>query len=122
MNFVFLLMLLGLLVHEVDAYFKREWRLLYVLRSMKEDVARPAFVYLHIPLVAAIVWSAYLAPYTIVDSTRVGLSIFAIVHAILHLRLRKHPLYEFEGRSHWIIGSTAALGTVYLLLAAFGPG
>lgn len=50
--------LLGfLLAHELDAVACSEWRLLYVLRGRPEATARTAFIALHVPSIAGLIWT-----------------------------------------------------------------
>ncbi|MEM7488946.1 MAG: DUF6713 family protein, partial [Pseudomonadota bacterium] len=92
----YLLCATSLLVHEVDAVRCREWRLLYVLRTMDEDRARKAFILLHWPLSLLI-----LAPFVLRGAgaawLATGIAVFAVVHLVLHLRLKDDPANEFSG-------------------------
>jgi uncharacterized protein len=104
------------LAHELDAVACREWRLLYVLRGMPEAKARAWFIALHIPLVAALTWSSASA-HPAAEAVRLGLALFAIVHAALHYRLRRAPAYEFHSPlSIGLIAGAAIVGAVYAAL------
>ena len=105
-----------LLAHELDAVACREWRLLYLFRAMPEAKARPWFIALHVPLVAALTWSAA-STHPGAEAMRLGLALFAIVHAALHYRLRRAPAYEFQAPlSVGLIAGAAIAGAAYSAL------
>lgn len=110
-----------LLAHELDAVRAREWRLLFVLRRMPEERAREAFVLIHVPIVAALIWLlANPAPGLRLPS-QIAFDLFLVVHAVLHRRLERHPLYDFHGRvSKGLIFGAAAVGALHLLLLVAG--
>lgn len=115
--FLFYLAFSSLITHELDAVHKHEWRLLFILRGMPDESARRAFVLIHIPLFAVLLW---LAAHTNADvrfRTMLGLDMFMVVHAGLHWRLSGHPKYEFNtGYSRLIIYGTAVLAAAHFLL------
>ena len=118
-DFVFCLVFAGLLAHELDAVKRREWRLLFVLRRMPEDAARRAFVLLHVPLLAALLWLVSHPDASVRLAAFVALDVFAVVHAGLHHRLSRHASYEFRsGVSRALIGGPALLALVHLGLVA----
>lgn len=108
------LLLLGFLAaHELDAVACREWRLLYVLRAMPEASARSAFIALHVPLFAALAWTAASA-HAAAPAARLGVALFAVVHAALHYRLRRAPEYAFHSPlSIALIMGAALCGAAY---------
>lgn len=108
---------LGLLfTHELDAIVQAEWRLLYVLRSMPDEVAMPIFIGLHVPLFVLITWLTHHPEQKVRSLSRNLLAAFLVIHAGLHLRLSDHPLYSFDGPlSIMLIYGGALCGTVYLL-------
>lgn len=116
-NFLFYLAFATLLTHELDAVHKHEWRLLFVLRVMPDASARRAFVLIHVPLFAVLLW---LIAHPAQDTrfwTMVGLDVFMMVHAGLHWRLSGHPKYEFNtSHSRLIIYGAAALAVAHFLL------
>lgn len=115
--FLFYLAFSSLITHELDAVHKHEWRLLFVLRGMPDESARRAFVFIHIPLFALLLWLAAHSDASVRFWTTLGLDVFMVVHAGLHRRLSGHPKYEFNtGYSRLIIYGTAALAAAHLLL------
>ena len=116
-DFLFYLAFSGLVAHELDAVHKHEWRLLFVLRTMPDRSARRAFVLIHVPLFAVLLWLAAHSDVGIRYWTLLGLDVFMIVHAGLHWRLSGHPKYEFETpSSRLLIYGTAALAAAHLLV------
>ena len=115
-DLVFYLAVAGLIAHELDAVHKREWRLLFVLRSMPEAQARTAFVLAHVPLLAALLWLVS-RDGPIALWTTAAVDVFMIVHAGLHLRLRDRQEYDFRSvPSRALIHGTAAVAVVHLVL------
>lgn len=55
-DLLFYLAFAGLVTHELDAVHKHEWRLLFILRAISDGSARRAFILLHLPLFAALLW------------------------------------------------------------------
>ena len=98
--------------HELDAVKRHEWRVLPLLRSLPERAAEQAFIWMHVPLFAVLLWGGDGNPS---NPTRIGLATFAIVHVGLHFLFRKHPAYEFSNLSSWgLILLTGLFGALYL--------
>jgi len=118
-NLWFLLGLGFIASHELDAVTQQEWRLLYVLRSLPEAVAAKAFVALHVPLLALLVWLTHHPMPRLRDGSRMVLMMFLIVHVGLHLRLSDHVLYSFHSPlSQLLIFGAGLCGVLYLWAAA----
>jgi len=100
-----------LFVHELDAIRQREWRFCFTPLTVSDEVAYRIFTALHALLFVVVLWD--------VESVvlRVLLDSFAIVHGLLHLGLRDHPLIEFDSwfSRFWILGG-APLGALHLSL------
>ena len=115
-----LLFLVGfgfLATHELDAVTQSEWRLLYVLRALPEPLARDAFVALHVPLFALLLWLCHHPRAALRGFSRIALAAFLVIHVGLHLRLQAHPLYHFHGAlSQALIFGAGLCGLLYLLL------
>ncbi len=121
-DFLFYLAFSGLITHELDAVHKHEWRLLFVLRGMADEPARRAFVLLHVPLFAVLLWLAAHPDPGVRYWTVLGLDVFMVVHAGLHWRLSGHPKYEFNtAHSRSIIYGTAAVAAAHLLVLLLAP-
>jgi hypothetical protein len=116
-NVLFSLAFSGLLAHELDAMDKHEWRLLFVLRSMPDVPAQRAFVLLHVPLIALLLW-LITHPNRYVQTQVIRLlNVFMVIHAGLHWRLSHHPKYEFHAwYSRLLIDGTAAIALAHLVL------
>jgi hypothetical protein len=116
------LMLALLFTHELDAMTQSEWLLLYVLRDLVEPEARWWFVAIHVPLFWALIALTHHAQAKLQSASRMGLAVFCMVHALLHLRLRNEPLSTFTTPLSWsLILGAALLGAVYLALVAYKP-
>lgn len=108
---LFLTVVSFLLVHELDAIRRREWRFFFASLPISDEAACRVFTAFHAPLFVVVLWSLD-APVV-----QIGLDAFAVVHGLLHLALRDHPLLDFEGwfSRVWIFGG-ALLGGLHLAL------
>jgi uncharacterized membrane protein YedE/YeeE len=77
--------------HELDAMTHHEWRLLPGLSLLPDGAGRAAFVALHVPIVAALIW------FGIGGGRRFHMLFggFCAIHAVVHWALSAHPLYTF---------------------------
>lgn len=105
---VYAALLAAFLAHDLHAARRREWRILPVLRALPDRVGAEVFVWGHVPLVIAVLLASMNGGF------RLGLAGFAVVHAGLHWRLRRHPENAFGNASSWaLILPVAALGAAY---------
>ncbi|MEM9087593.1 MAG: DUF6713 family protein [Cyanobacteria bacterium P01_F01_bin.53] len=115
-NLTFHLGLSMLIAHELDAVLQAEWRLLFILRRMPEDTAATAFILLHVPLVAGLLWITNHASEYLRNNSRLAMATFFIIHAGLHKRLEHHVNYSFTSTpSVFLIYGTGVLSIGYLL-------
>ncbi|MEM8784770.1 MAG: DUF6713 family protein [Pseudomonadota bacterium] len=113
----FILGLTFLLLHEMDAVRCREWRILPVTAFLSDRTGFVVFMALHIPLYF-FGFLALTGAYGtgVAETTAFWLSIFFIVHLVLHMLLLRHPENEFVSFSSWIwIVGMAIFGGLYLL-------
>ncbi|QPH53361.1 DUF6713 family protein [Pontivivens ytuae] len=100
--------------HELDAMRRHEWRILPLLRDLPEARGEAVFVWLHVPLFAALLWLALQGAATVGAA---ALSTFAVIHVGLHWLFRTHPANEFDNLTSWIlIGGAGLFGLVHLAL------
>ena len=120
-NIVFYAAVSSLLLHEMDAVDKKEWRLLFVLRRLPDRGALRWFILLHLPLFIALLVLVAAADTTPIRWTQAGVDGFLVVHAGLHERLTGRGDLAFANPfSRWIIWSAAGLGLLHLALLVFG--
>lgn len=118
-DFLFYLAFSSLVAHELDAVHKHEWRLLFVLRTMPDESARRAFILIHVPLFAVLLWLAAYPGAEVRYWTMLGLDVFMVVHAGLHWQLSSHTKYEFNTpHSRLMIYGAAALAAAHLLVSS----
>ena len=88
-----------LFVHELDAIRQREWRFFFAPMGIGDETAYRLFASLHAPLFVL------LLVYAESPVFQLGVDSFAIVHGLLHLGLRNHPLVEFDSwfSRFWIV-------------------
>ena len=110
-----------LLVHELDAMTQSEWRLLFILRSFPDLLARSLFVALHVPIVAVLLWLTQHPSVSVQRWTRIGLALFMVVHAGLHWNMRNHALNTFTSPlSLSLIYGAGLIGSIYIILVILG--
>ena len=115
-QWVFFLGLGALFTHELDAVANHEWRVLPLVRYLPEADGMVFFIIMHVPLFAIV--TALVAspnPKTQVRS-RLGVSLFLIVHGVLHALFANHPNYEFSSAlSNMLIFGGSILGGIHVL-------
>ena len=108
-DFLFLLNISFITMHELDAIYQKEWRVFFGWTPLSDEAGYQLFTALHVPLLLLILWN--------VQSTsfQMGFDLFLIIHAGLHWGLRHHPKATFNNwfSRFWIFGG-AILGSVHL--------
>ena len=117
-TFLYYLGLSAFCTHELDAVRHAEWRLLYVLRDLPDEVAYTVFVAFHLPLFYLFFWLSHHPSPRLRNGFRLGVAAFLVVHGLLHWRLSDAPVYDFAGAlSNGLILLAAASGAAYLALS-----
>lgn len=115
-NLLFYLGFATLIAHELDAMTQAEWRILFVLNRLPDAIAETAFVLVHIPLVAGLLWLTNNEAPAVRRWSRLAVALFLTIHAGLHKRLEHSSLYTFDSAlSRGLIYGGGALGLLYLL-------
>lgn len=110
-----------LFTHELDAIQKHEWRVLPLTSWLPEEYGFMVFLFFHIPLFAVLIALAASDNEKIRLNSRLGICIFLVIHALLHILFMGSKLYEFVTlSSNILIFGGALLGTIYLLLEYAG--
>lgn len=108
--FSFDVAIIFLLLHQLDAVRKREWRMIPFLRRLSDETGYRVFLALHIPLFALLMWIAFF-PGTEGLQLRMLLTGFCVVHGLLHVLYRNHPENRFDNPlSRILIGGAALFG------------
>ena len=94
-----------IITHELDAIAQSEWKLLFILKNLPEQIAPSVFVVIHVPLIAALLWLTNNESEVIKNWSRIALATFLIIHSGLHKLLENSPNYTFN--------STLSLGLIY---------
>ncbi len=106
-----------ILVHEMDAVRRREWRIFPGLSLLNDQWGLQVFMYAHVPLFFWFFWGILGQPDS--ESFIWGFDLFYIVHMGLHLLLLMHPKNEFKDTLSWIIISGAAISGALDIWLAF---
>ncbi|MBD2111962.1 MULTISPECIES: DUF6713 family protein [Cyanophyceae] len=115
-NLLFYLGFATLMAHELDAMTQAEWRLLFILNRLPDAIAEVAFVLVHIPLVAGLLWLTNHEAPAVRRWSRIAVALFLVIHAGLHKRLEHSALYTFDSElSRGLIYGGGVLGLLYLL-------
>ncbi len=115
----FNLMLACFVAHELDAVDKREWRLIFILRTMADNHAGALFTLLHIPLAFVTLSLVFSASPDVAYYSRLLLDVFAMIHLYLHWRLRNHPENRFVWPGSYVpIASAGILGGIHACYTA----
>ncbi|MEO1433537.1 MAG: DUF6713 family protein [Cyanobacteria bacterium J06633_8] len=116
-NLIFYLGLATIITHELDAMTQSEWKLLFILRSLPEEIASSIFVILHIPLIAGLLWLTNNELQAVKNWSRILLAAFLVIHSGLHKLLENHPDYTFNSwLSLGLIYGGGLIGFVYLIM------
>lgn len=106
-----------LFTHELDAMRNSEWLVLPLVNWLPPKLAELTFVLVHIPLFAILVALISSPNDNVRTKTKVGLSVFLIIHGILHAAFMGHDNYEFNSwLSNVLIFGGSFCGLSYLLL------
>ncbi len=115
--FVFSASMALLLAHEVEAAYRKEWKLLPVLRSMQESHAAMVFTLLHIPLFLLLLLALSRFESRRSAAIRGAFAVFAVMHVGLHAFWPRSELYNFDNPiSTGLIYGAGICGGAYLLL------
>ena len=116
-DLVFFTGVAALLLHEMDAIDKKEWRLLFVLRRLPDEGAMRWFIVLHLPLFIALLALVAAGPSAVARWVEAGVDGFLVVHAGLHERLAAGGERAFAGWfSRSLIWSAAGFGLLHLVV------
>lgn len=116
-NIIFNLGFATLITHELDAMTQSEWKLLFVLKNISEQIAPSVFVVIHVPLIAALLWLTNNESQFIKNWSRITVSVFLIIHSGLHKLLENSPNYTFNSTlSLGLIYGAGLFGLIYLIL------
>ena len=115
-NLLFYLGFATLITHELDAMTQSEWKLLFILKNLPEQIAPSAFVILHVPLIAVLLWLTNNESKVVKNWSRIALAGFLVIHSGLHKLLENHSDYTFNSwLSLGLIYGGGLLGLLYLI-------
>ncbi len=106
----------SLIAHELDSIPNHEWRVLPLIRALPDDIGRQLFIAAHVPIFAILIGMLASENPKIRKSSRIGISVFLVIHVLLHFLFKSHPDYEFSSLvSNLFIISAGIFGAVYLI-------
>ncbi len=104
--------------HELDALDRHEWRVMPLLNTLSDDLARRVFLWAHVPLMVLSLVVVKVGPGSIGAGILAG---FCILHVGLHRVFRNHPAYEFQGlESRALILGAGLFGALYWIAQLAG--
>lgn len=113
---VFYLAFGALVTHELDAVANHEWRVLPLTSWLPENAGYQLFLLAHIPLAAGLTALAASRQVRVRRWSRIGISLFLVLHAGLHSLFGGSPVYEFSSpTSAALIYGGAFLALIHLL-------
>jgi hypothetical protein len=116
-SMIFYLGMGTLFTHELDAMANHEWRVIPLLNWLPDSYGMNVFLLLHIPLFAILVSLVASSNPTLRFRSRLGISLFLVIHALLHLLFIGSIGYEFVSAwSNSLIFGGALLGFLYLVI------
>ena len=116
-NIIFYLGMGTLFTHELDAMTNHEWRVLPLTSWMPDEYGALTFLLLHIPIFAVLIALVASRNEKIRFRSKIGISVFLIVHALFHILCSGNVNYEFVTiTSNILIFGGAALGLVYSIM------
>ena len=108
----------ALFTHEIDAIPNHEWRGMPLLGTLRDESGMLVFIAAHVLLFAVLIALVASKDERIRRFSRLGISAFIVVHALLHVLSAGAPTYEFSSRlSRLLIFGGAGLGGLYLILS-----
>ena len=120
---IFFLGMATLVTHELDAVANHEWRVLPLTGWLPDHIGYTAFTFLHIPLFAVLIALLTSKQTKVRHHTKIGICLFLIIHALLHVAYMGSLHYEFSQiSSNILIFGGAALGALFLIFEALGVG
>jgi len=109
-----------LLMHEMDAIDKEEWRLMFVLRKLPREGALRWFITLHLPLFVGLLFLVAAGPSSTTRWIEGGVDVFLIAHAALHENLSRTGDRAFANNfSRTLILLAAAFAAAHLAYVQF---
>jgi len=110
MNYFFFIVGLTLLIiHEMDAVMRQEWRMFGFLSRLPNEKAYLIFSSLHIPIFILIFLALFSSDVYVRTLVILGLDVFYIFHFVLHIAFRKHWNNKFTSAFSWLIIATMFL-------------
>jgi hypothetical protein len=115
----FYLGLAFILTHEMDAIKQKEWIIFPILSLLKNEIGYLIFTFIHVPLYFLLFWGLLNPSYSR-ESIIHGLSVFFIIHLILHIMFLLHKNNPFTSFFSWSLILLAGLfGLLDLLIPDF---
>ncbi len=102
-NYLFILNVSLLILHEMDAIRRKEWKLFIILKNMDEERGYLVFSLLHFPLCFIILYFIMNNSSSYYNIFTTAVNIFLIFHGGIHLVFRNNSGNDFRGLYSYII-------------------
>ena len=105
-----------LITHELDAMSNHEWRVLPLTSWLPDEYGMLVFLFAHIPFFAVLLGLLASKRDHIRFLSRIGISVFLVVHGFLHALFWGNTNYEFASiASKSLIFGGALIGLIHLI-------
>jgi len=106
-----------LFIHELDACYSGEWKMMKFLQSFKEKTQYLIFLYSHIPLIGLLIYYLWSVFNFNNFNIWISINIISILHLIIHVLALKWESNVFKTfTSFFFIGGAALIGLLNLFL------
>ncbi len=113
---IFVVAVALLFTHELDAIKRHEWRLMPIINRLSDETGYVVFVIAHIPLFGLLLWAINIPQTEVGTPFQIAISVFCVVHALLHYLYKNHPANEFNNPlSQFLIWGAGIAGVGHIL-------
>lgn len=113
---LFLTGLTFFIIHEMDAIWRKEWKMFSFLSTLPDEKGYFLFCFAHIPFFFLVLLIIFAKDTNISGKVIVILNAFFVLHLVLHLLFNKHRNNEFNNLFSWLIISGLCLAGLLDLL------
>ncbi|SET59243.1 hypothetical protein SAMN05660297_02860 [Natronincola peptidivorans] len=118
--FVTTINVICLFMHEFDAFYVEEWKMLGFLKSLKSRTQYLVFLYFHVFFCGFFFYYLWSVFHFINFPLWIGINVLGVLHLIIHLIARKWETNVFKSFSSFLfIGGAAVTGMINLIFYSY---